>query len=195
MPTPVLRGVRTELRSLRLSDMEALDRVLRDRRATRFLPARVRRETGRQFVTRVLREYRRGGGPAFAIRSRETAETIGQIRFINWSSANREAEVGYWIRRKHWGRGHGTEALRLACQFGFRTMGLHRIEAIVVVGNRRSRRALEKVGFRMEGLSRQVSRIGSRWQDEWRFGLLRGELRNAPGRQAPPDRSRTRRAR
>jgi RimJ/RimL family protein N-acetyltransferase len=89
----------------------------------------------------------------------------------------KEAEVGFWIRRKFWGRGFGTDALRAVCRFGFRSLALHRIEANVVVGNIGSRRALEKVGFRLEGRRRQAFRVGGRWYDDWRFGLLKGELR------------------
>jgi RimJ/RimL family protein N-acetyltransferase len=165
------------LRPLRLSDAPSLHLVLRDRRATRFLPSRVRRETGPDFVRRVLREQRKGVGVAFAIVPVGSREAVGQLRFVNWFPMNREAEVGYWIRRKYWGRGFGTDAVRLACRYGFRSMSLHRIEAIVVEGNFGSRRVLEKAGFRMEGRSRQAARVGHRWMDEWRFGLLRSEWR------------------
>jgi RimJ/RimL family protein N-acetyltransferase len=163
-----------------MSDATGLGQILRDRRATRYLPLRVRKETGKQFVTRALREQRRGGGPAFAIVPIDSKEAIGQIRFINWSLTNRESEMGYWIRRKFWGRGFGSEAVWLASRFGFRSMSLRRIEAIVVVGNTGSRRVLEKAGFRLEGRSREASRLSGRWVDEWRFGLLRGELAGLP---------------
>jgi [ribosomal protein S5]-alanine N-acetyltransferase len=177
MSSEQIHGRRIRLRPLRLSDAPALDRVLRDGRATRFLPPRVRKETGRQFVLRVLREDRRGGGKAFAIIPVGSTEAIGQIRLLNWHPTAREAEAGYWIRRSHWGRGFGSEALWLTCRYGFRRMALHRIEAIVVEGNFGSRRVLEKAGFRFEGSSRRAARLGGQWVDDWRFGLLRGELR------------------
>jgi [ribosomal protein S5]-alanine N-acetyltransferase len=176
MAGQVIQGRLISLRPLRRSDAEALDSALHDRRVTRFLPSRVRHETGRQFVTRVLSERRRGGGPAFAIRPADTEQTVGEIRFLNWSSRERRAEVGFWMRRKYWGRGFGTEALWLICRYGFRWMSLHRIDAVVVVGNLGSRRALEKVGFREEGVSRKSHRLGNGWGDAWNFGLLRGEL-------------------
>jgi len=178
VPRPSLHGRLVELRPLQLSDARALNLVLRDRRATRFLPPRVREETGTQFVTRILREKGREEGTPFAIRPVGSEETIGQIRLFNWSPLEREAEVGFWIRRKHWGQGFGTDALRLICRFGFRSMSLHRIEAIVVVGNVGSRKVLEKAGFRAEGRNRKSARLGERWIDAWRFGLLRGELRD-----------------
>ncbi|MGC2288788.1 MAG: GNAT family N-acetyltransferase [Thermoplasmata archaeon] len=196
MAPPALRGRLVTLRPLRRTDASALDRVLRDRTATRFLPPRVRKETGRQFVARVLREQAQVAGSAFAIVPVGSEETVGQIRFVHWFPSKGEAEVGYWIRRKHWGRGFGTEALWLLCRYGFRSRSLHRIEAIVVVGNRGSRRVLEKVGFRAEGRSRQASRLRNGWVDEWRFGLLRGELVDpAPPTAGAPSRARARQGR
>lgn len=182
MARRVIRGHLITLRPLRLSDAGVLDPVLRDRRATRFLRPWVRYETGREFVVRVLRDQRKGHSVAFAIVPAGSTKAIGQTRLFHWSRTNDVAEVGFWLRRKYWGRGFGTEALRLICQYGFRTMSLHRIEAVVIEGNVGSRRALKKIGFRDEGRSRQAHRLAGRWVNEWRLGLLRGEM----PRSAPP---------
>ena len=179
MPEVALRGIHVELRPLRPSDARSLGAILRDRRVTRLLPPRVRHENGKQFVTRVLREQRESQWPAFVIRPIGSDEVIGQIRFIASSPTERSAEVGYWIRRAYWGQGFGTDALRLICRFGFGSMVLHRIEATVVTGNNRSRRALKRVGFREEGRRRRSALLSDRWADEWVFGLLRGETRGA----------------
>lgn len=128
-------------------------------------------------MARVLRERRRGDGQPFAICPVGSTGVIGQIRLMNWSRLDHEAEVGFWIARGQWNHGYGTEAVRLVCGYGFRSMALHRVEAIVVVGNVGSRRTLEKVGFREEGRSRQSARQSGGWADTWRFGLLRDELR------------------
>ena len=172
----VLQGRLVILRPLRRQDASALDGILRDGRATRFLPARVRREDGRLFVTRVLRDRHKGNGFAFAIFESGTEEAIGQARLFNWSHPEHTAELGIWLRRGSWGQGYGTEAIRLLCRYGFRSMSLHRIEALVVEGNAGSRRALERAGFQLEGTERRSARLGARWADTWRFGLLRGEL-------------------
>lgn len=175
MPHLILRGQRVMLRPLRRSDAAALDATLRDSQVTRMLPPRVRRETGSQFVARVLRESRRGDGYAFAIRWIATRETIGQIRLHSLSHDERSAEVGYWIRRRDWGRGAGSEALQLVCRFGFRSLRLHRLVANVVEGNGRSIHALECAGFRCEGRRRRSARVSRGWADMLEFGLLRAE--------------------
>jgi len=171
-----LRGRRVELRPLLRSDATELGVALRDRRVTRGLPYRVRHETGEEWVTRVLRGQRRGEGVAFAICPLDHREAAGQIRLFQWSPEERQAEIGYWIRRRYWGRGFGTEALQLICRYGFSTMGLHRIVANVVAGNDRSLAALERVGFRREGVARRSAALARGWGDEVRLGLLRGEL-------------------
>jgi RimJ/RimL family protein N-acetyltransferase len=141
-------------------------------------------------VVRVLREQRAGGGFSFAVERVASREVVGQIRLLDWSRDERRAEVGYWLRRRHWGHGYGTEALRLVCGFGFRTLGLERIAANVVVGNDRSARALERVGFRLEGTSRRAARVANGWADVWNYALLRPEWRRARG--AAGDRRRSR---
>ncbi len=162
---------------MRPTDAAPLGRILRDRLVTRFLPERVHFETGRHFVDRVLREQRAGDGRAFAIVWGEAEEVIGQVRLMNWSYRERQAEIGYWLGRRWWGRGFATESVRLVCRYGFRTMGLHRIRASVVQGNAASTRVLVKLGFVYEGTSRDSARAGSRWRNTDEYGLLQTELR------------------
>jgi RimJ/RimL family protein N-acetyltransferase len=176
MSRSVLRGDLVELRPLAASDAEALDRILRDRQVARGLPYRVRREGGAAWLARVLRAQRKGEGEAFGIRPLDERELVGQIRLFHWSRPERRAEVGYWLRRREWRRGFGTESLRLACRHGFSSMGLHRIEANVVAENARSLAILERVGFRREGLFRSSAALADGWADEVHLGLLRGEL-------------------
>jgi RimJ/RimL family protein N-acetyltransferase len=143
-----------------------------------MLPQRVREEGGRGFVQRVLREQRGDRSRAWAILPVGRPDVIGQIRLIDidLSYRHRSAEVGYWIRRSEWGRGFGTEALRLVVRFAFSTLRLHRLQATVAAGNARSARVLEKVGFRREGVARHAHRRAGRWRDDWLFGLLRSEF-------------------
>jgi ribosomal-protein-alanine N-acetyltransferase len=179
-----LRGQLVELRTLRRGDAAALDVVLRDRGATRWLPPRVRDETGAAFLARVLAEARSGDGRPFAIRPLGSGDVLGQIRLFRWSRTEASAEVGYWIRRSAWGNGYATDGVRVACRYGFRTMRLHRIGARVVAGNDASRRVLEKVGFRFEGIERASVVVANQRRDVWTFGLLRPEWRNARGPSA-----------
>ena len=68
-----------------------------------------------------------------------------------------------------------TEALMEALEFGFGTMALNRIEALVHPHNLASIRLLEKLRFQNEGLMRDYYYQGGMFHDSLRLSLLRKE--------------------
>ncbi|MCZ4124731.1 GNAT family N-acetyltransferase [Streptomyces sp. H39-S7] len=103
------------------------------------------------------------------------------------------ATVGITIgERDFWGRGHGTEALRLLVGHLFDTCRLHRVELDTWSGNERAMRAFEKTGFREEGRRRKAVLVAGEWHDNVLFGMLREEWReSADGRNGRPERDAT----
>jgi ribosomal-protein-alanine N-acetyltransferase len=79
--------------------------------------------------------------------------------------------VGYWIGAAHIRRGYATEALRLALDFAFRTLKLHRVEANIVPRNRASKALVKKLRFRYEGTSKRYLRIAGKWADHEHWAL------------------------
>lgn len=65
------------------------------------------------------------------------------------------AEIGYWLGEPHWGKGIGTEAIKLVTSYGFDTLGLVRVFAGVFENNAVSARVLEKAGYRLEAVQRK----------------------------------------
>jgi [ribosomal protein S5]-alanine N-acetyltransferase len=61
---------------------------------------------------------------------------------------HREAHLGYYIARPHWGLGLASEAARAFVDFGFGHLQLNRILADADKRNAASERILEKLGFR-----------------------------------------------
>jgi ribosomal-protein-alanine N-acetyltransferase len=69
-----------------------------------------------------------------------------------------------------------TEALDAIIGFGFREVGLHRIQAVVMPGNKGSEKLLEKLGFRREGVLRGYENWRKKgFVDLLMFSLLRCE--------------------
>jgi RimJ/RimL family protein N-acetyltransferase len=66
-----------------------------------------------------------------------------------------DGELGYWLVRNAWGRGYGTEAARAAMGAAFADSTRTGLEASHMVGNDRSARVLEKLGFRPTGMERR----------------------------------------
>ena len=93
--------------------------------------------------------HERGEEYTFAIE--HAGEVVGACG-LTVSDGRREAELGYWIGRPHWGRGHATEAALLAVAFALGQAGLARVVALPLATNAPSRRVLEKAGFRFVGL-------------------------------------------
>lgn len=69
---------------------------------------------------------------------------IGNIGLHSLDWKNRNATLGIVIGEKeHWGKGYGTEAVRVMLRFAFHELGLHRVELATLVGNDRARRCFE----------------------------------------------------
>ena len=70
------------------------------------------------------------------------------------------------------GGGGMTEAVGLVVAEAFGPLGLHRVEANIQPANARSRALVQRLGFRLEGLSPRYLRIAGDWRDHERWALL-----------------------
>lgn len=102
---------------------------------------------------------------------------LGHATLFKLEQEHRRAEIGYSIRRDHWGQGLGTEAVALLIGFAFDRLDLRRVEADVDPRNSGSIRVLEKLGFQREGYMRERWELGGEIQDGIFYGLLRREWR------------------
>jgi len=105
---------------------------------------------------------------------------LGTVSLFNRSEANRRAEIGYALARRAWGQGLMHEALGLWLDWAFGPLGLHRLEADVDPANAASRRCLERLGFRLEGVLRERWIVSGEVADTALYGLLAREWRGRP---------------
>ncbi len=84
--------------------------------------------------------------------------------------------IGYWVDRDVAGRGVTTTAVALVLDHCFGPVGLHRVEANVRPENTASRRVVDKLGMREEGLHRRYLFIDEDWRDHLTYALLAEEL-------------------
>ena len=91
---------------------------------------------------------------------------------VNWASA--EAMVGIGLGdRNYWGRGYGTDAMRLVVNYGFAELNLARVSLEAFAYNTRAIRSYEKAGFSQEGRQRERMRRDGQRLDVVRMGILR----------------------
>ena len=83
--------------------------------------------------------------------------------------------IGYWIDRAVAGQGLMPESVVTVLNFAFETLHLHRVEINIVPRNAPSRRVVEKLGLRTEGVSIKMLEIDGVWEDHMRFAIVAEE--------------------
>ena len=81
-------------------------------------------------------------------------EFAGALSFHTLDLEEEKAEIGYWITASMRGKGIATAATKLLTNYGFETVGFHRIEALVVESNNASLKVLAHAGYEQEGVLR-----------------------------------------
>jgi RimJ/RimL family protein N-acetyltransferase len=87
----------------------------------------------------------------FAAERRDTGEFLGWFHLRDDRIEPEYVELGYRFRRAAWGCGYATEGARALLAHGFSGLGLARISARTLLGNRASQRVMEKCGLRRVG--------------------------------------------
>ena len=176
-----LQTTTTSIRELRPSDAEEL-LELRLRNREFFAPWEPVPAPGhftlagqRLEIEHCARDARDGRAYTFGIFDASNA-LVGRVALtsvvrMSWCNAN----LGYYVGREHNGRGHATDAVRLALTFAFRDAGLHRVQAGVMPANGASLRVVEKAGLRREGYAPRYLRIAGRWEDHVLFAVTAEE--------------------
>lgn len=186
---PVLTSARLRLRELLPVDAPALFAIHGDAEAMRWFgsdPLQSLAEAER--MVEVFAGWRRlpNPGTRWGLERLSDGALIGSCGLFNWNRAWRRCTLGYELARAAQGQGLMAEALCAVLAWGFdavRGMGLNRVEAMIHPNNRPSLRLVESLGFRREGLLREVAFWGGRHEDLEMYALL---ARDHPQDLIPP---------
>ncbi|HEX3794446.1 MAG TPA: GNAT family protein [Acidimicrobiales bacterium] len=85
------------------------------------------------------------------------------------------AFIGYWIDEALAGRGLVPESVVVTLRFAFEAISLHRVEISIIPRNQASRRVVEKLGIRMEGIAERFLEIDGVWEDHARYAITSEE--------------------
>jgi len=116
------------------------------------------------------RERQLGTGFAFGIFVNDTfggEVTLSSIQRGPFQSGS----IGYWVDQALAGHGIVPEAVVVTLCFAFETLGLHRVEVSIIPRNRASRRVVEKLGLRLEGVAERYLEIDGVWEDHLRYAI------------------------
>lgn len=104
-------------------------------------------------------------------------EIVGHFALKEVNYKMQTAEFAYGIAAEHRDRGLATPLLKTATQKVFAETPLRKLIGYVHVDNLASRRAVERAGYRQEGLLREHCIIQGKPADQALYGLLREEFR------------------
>ncbi len=165
---------RLVLRELVLDDAGAMHQFFGDAEAMKhFGGAYANVEKTRADVAMILDYVKKNETLAWVMTL--DAEVIGQIGVHHLEWRHWRAEMTYILRRDLWGKGLAVEAGRALLQHCFKDLGLHRIEARAKPANKASIRVMEKMGFKHEGLMRDVVYVNEKFYDCVVYALLAQE--------------------
>jgi RimJ/RimL family protein N-acetyltransferase len=113
----------------------------------------------------------------FSIVTLDKEELIGNCGLMGVNLIHRTAELGIFIGNKnYWGKGYGSEAIKLLLDFAFNLLNLNSVLLRVHSFNKRALKCYEKCGFKEIGRRREAFIIGSKKYDDIYMDILASEF-------------------
>jgi RimJ/RimL family protein N-acetyltransferase len=106
-------------------------------------------EIERRIKENVWGDYERYGYGRMAVESKETGEFIG-FTGLKYLEDLKRVDIGFRFARKWWGKGYATESALPFLEYGFESLNLPEIIAMVLPENKASIRVIEKLGMSFE---------------------------------------------
>ncbi|UFN51479.1 bifunctional GNAT family N-acetyltransferase/(deoxy)nucleoside triphosphate pyrophosphohydrolase [Roseomonas sp. OT10] len=190
---PPLRTERLLLRPLRAGDAAELHRLVNDWEVARMLarvPFPYPRELADDWIAATRAQLVAGTAWHLAV----IEESAGIERLVGCvaltrpeGTAPREASLGYWIGRRHWGRGLAAEAAGRLARWALANLDLDQIHASALAENERSAAVLRRLGFGAQGMGEQEFTARNARLPVRLFRAGRAELHgpDAPAEAAP----------
>ncbi len=144
----ILETERLILREFAVADAASLSLVLSDPEAMKYYPAPLDLAGTQQWIDRNRRRYTDDGVGLWAMVLKTSGATIGDCGIIRQLVDDEYSyEIGYHLRRDHWGQGFATEAA-IACRtWGFANLKVDRLISLIRPENIPSIRVAERNGM------------------------------------------------
>lgn len=171
----IIRGEKVVLRPIVLADAPRFLRWVNDPETNKLLAGgrkRITLKEERLWIRSLVKKAKTE--KQFAIDTKDGVH-IGSTGF-RIDAKNKKAIWGILIGdKRYWGKGCGTEVVRLMLRYGFATLKLHRIELGVYAYNTRALALYTSAGFKKEGVRRKATCYKGAFYDEILMAMLREE--------------------
>lgn len=175
-----LHGTSVYFKALSLEDAEEIHAYASNENVSRFIGWKLMKnidETHAHIEKMISQESEKTHVYASVV-LQSTDEIVGTMILFNFDPIANYGEIGYVFHQKHWGKGYGTEATALACNYAFKNLKLHKLQARVVDANIPSFKVLEKNGFELEGRLKDHYYIDGKYYDCLWYGKINPDEKN-----------------
>ena len=149
IPCPDLYTERLVLRQMDSRDIEAVLALRADDRVNQYIDRKkmLSIEEAMFFIDRINTGIDNNDWLFWALVEKSTKKFIGTVCFWNIVKEEDKAELGYELIYEAQGKGYMQEAVNSVIDFGFRSMKLKTMEAVIKAGNDKSVKLAEKFAF------------------------------------------------
>jgi RimJ/RimL family protein N-acetyltransferase len=153
----VLNGKTVDLLPLEKDHLDYLFLVASDERLWEFIPTDCSdRAVFQKTYLEALEFRKKGSHYPFVIYHKATRRLIGSTRFFEIYPNDKKLEIGWtWIAFEFWGTSANIEAKLLMLTYCFEVLKTNRVQLKTDETNIRSRKAIEKIGGKFEGIFRK----------------------------------------
>ena len=149
---PIIKTKRLLLRQFVESDLESVFKGLSHPDIIKYYGVSYQTlEDTKQQMTFFADLEKNETGIWWAVCSADNKTFYGAGGLNSLSKEHKKAEIGFWLISEFWGDGIMKEAMPLICNYGFNSLGLHRIEGLVETENKNCKKAMAKLDFQHEG--------------------------------------------
>ncbi|HTB30958.1 MAG TPA: GNAT family N-acetyltransferase [Bacteroidia bacterium] len=148
-PFPILTTERLVLRQFTKDDLPEIYLLRTDKKVSKYItrPDFKTMEDAEAYIAKMTGIVNNNESVIWGITKKGDDKVMGSILLWHFRKEDYRAEVGYEMRPEFWGQGIMSEAMVAIVDYGFNTLKLHSIEAIVNPDNAASIKVLTKNEF------------------------------------------------
>lgn len=150
IPFPVLNTERLTLRQVGMNDAQEIFALRSDEEVNKYID-RARAQTiddARAFIKMINEKIGNNESMYWAIMFTDSKQFVGTACLFSFSKEHRSCEIGYELLPEFQGQGLMQEAIQEVIDYGFNTIQLQTIEAVVNKDNQASINLLKKLPFK-----------------------------------------------
>ena len=163
------------LRPFKLTDAQDIARNINDWDIIKCLAMQIfpyKLKDAKNFLSKTLPNYKLRKPRNFVLAIEIDGEVAGAIG-IHKVTFGHDGEIGYWLAKKHWGKGVMTKVVKAFCDSISKKFKLQRLQAKVFKFNQGSKIVLENNGFKLEGILKKGALKNGKFIDEYLFAKVK----------------------